>query len=43
MKWFDGITWQTSMRDIGWTYVVLAILLVFLAYGIYQLTRELKH
>lgn len=27
LLWFSGITWHTPMRDIGWSYVLIAVLL----------------
>lgn len=29
LLWFHGITWHTPIRDIGWTYLVIACLLGF--------------
>ena len=29
LLWFEGIGWDTSVRDIGWTYVLMG--LAFLA------------
>jgi hypothetical protein len=37
MHWFEGIGWNTPVRDIGWTYVLLASLLI---YFIVQLIRN---
>lgn len=31
LHWWSGITWDTKIRDIGWTYIVLGVLLIFLA------------
>lgn len=28
LKWFSGITWGTPVREIGWTWIVLAAMSV---------------
>lgn len=39
LLWFHGITWETSLRDIGWTYVVMIILGGLLTWTIKHIFR----
>lgn len=39
LLWFSGITWHTPMRDIGWTYVLIAVLL---GVAIHSVVKALK-
>jgi hypothetical protein len=42
MHWFEGIGWNTPVRDIGWTYVLLAFLISLLIYFIVRLIKGEK-
>jgi hypothetical protein len=40
LLWFSGINGDTAINDIGWTYVVLALLIIFIIQQIRQLIKE---
>lgn len=42
MHWFHDINMDTPINDIGWTYVIMAALILFLVYYIVQLIKEWK-
>ena len=39
LLWWGGITPDTSIRDIGWTYVLIVVLLAVLARALWNLRR----
>jgi hypothetical protein len=39
LLWFSGITWDTPLRDIGWSYVFVLALIVLLIYCIKQVGK----
>lgn len=41
MKWFHGISWGTPVSDIGWVWVILAVVLGLLAWAIWEFLHEL--
>jgi hypothetical protein len=42
LLWFEGIDWQTPIRNIGWTWLLLAVLIVYLIVTAYQLYRTIR-
>lgn len=40
LKWLSGITWDTPMRDIGWTWVALLVGVVVIVRGAWWLWRN---
>lgn len=42
LLWFSGINFDTPIGDIGWTYVVLLLLIVFVIYMCIKLVREFR-
>jgi hypothetical protein len=40
LLWFSGIGDDTSMRDIGWTYVFIILGLVFIVVQVRKLIKE---
>lgn len=36
LLWFHGISGNTSMRDIGWSYVVIAACLIFVVVELFR-------
>lgn len=43
LLWFHGITWDTPLRDIGWTYVVMLAIGGVLIYVGREIFRPRKH
>lgn len=39
LLWFEGIGWETKLKEIGWVYVILFLLILF----IILLVRKLLH
>lgn len=39
LLWWDGITWHTPLREIGWSYVFLLLLGGFLTHVLRQLWK----
>ena len=37
LLWFKGITWNTPIGDIGWTWVFLFGLIIALAINVYKI------
>lgn len=42
LLWFKGITWDTSVREIGWMWVLLVVGLVFLIKHTISFIKELR-
>lgn len=42
LLWLDGITWETEIGDIGWTYVLMTILFIVLALLINIFIRDYR-
>lgn len=42
LLWWDGITWDTPLRDIGWTYIVLLVLGAMLVRALRELRKLWK-
>lgn len=40
--WFDGIGWDTKLRDIGWVYVILGILVLVVIVLLKRFIADLK-
>lgn len=39
LLWFHGITWETTVGEIGWTYVLLGLFIALLVWNIVFLWR----
>jgi hypothetical protein len=42
LKWFSGITMDTSVRDIGWMWLLLVLCLVALVWCFWDHHKHLK-
>lgn len=40
LHWFHGITMDTQVSDIGWTYVFLGLCFLFIIVGIVDLIKH---
>lgn len=41
LLWWNNITLETPIRDIGWTWVILALLIIFIWLLLIRLGKEM--
>lgn len=42
MHWFSNINPNTPLRDIGWTYVIIGVLIIVIIHMVYDLIKFYK-